>query len=184
MEHAAVKITAELHQSSDLVRFLTKLDSPEMAKAGARGLNEHTHEQRRQSIVRMAATTGVPKGHISGVTRVVRAVPGPSMISMVQTEDAAIPLGKFGNPTWSRDDAGAQATAWNVRRTFPGSFLAKGHVMVRTSKARFPLKILSMAVLANELAKPSRPNVPAAEKFVALDLEKRVLRHVLRALGT
>jgi hypothetical protein len=36
-----VKITAELHQSSDLVRFLTKLDSPEMRAAGARGLNEH-----------------------------------------------------------------------------------------------------------------------------------------------
>lgn len=179
-----MKVTAEFHQSSDLVRFLTKLDSPDLRTAGARGLNEHAQEQRRQSVVRMATTTGVPKGHVAGVTRVVRAKPGTSMMAMVQTEDAAIPLAKFGSPTWSREDRGAQATAWNVRRTFPGSFLAKGQVFVRKSKDRFPLKILSMAVLANELAKPSRPNVPEAQKFVALDLEKRVLRHVLRALGT
>jgi hypothetical protein len=40
-----------------------------------------------------------------------------------------------------------------------------------------------MAVLANELAKPSRPNVPASERFAALDLEKRVVRQVIRTLG-
>lgn len=179
-----MRIAAELHQSSELIQFLMKLNSPEMRTAGARGLNEHAGEQRRQSVVRMATTTGVPKGHVSKVTRVIPAIPSASMVAMVQTQDSAISLAKFGHATWSKSDKGAVATAWNVRRTFPKSFLARGQVMIRTTKSRFPLKILSMAVLANELAKPTRPNVPAAEKFVALDLEKRVLRHVIRALGT
>jgi len=45
------------------------------------------------------------------------------------------------------------------------------------------LKRLSMAVLANELAKPTRPNVPAAEAFMRYDLERRVVRHVVRTVG-
>jgi hypothetical protein len=120
-------------------------------------------------------------------------------LPIFRTSDAAISLAQYGNPVWVRDlnpmadgirggsvssMKGAEATGWNVRRQFPGAFIAGGQVVVRTGKGRTPLKRLSMAVLANELAKPTRPNVPAAERYAALDLEKRVLRHVVRVLGT
>jgi hypothetical protein len=68
--------------------------------------------------------------------------------------------------------------------SFLGAFIAGGQVVVRTSNARFPLKRLHMAVLANELAKPTRPNVPAAERYAAVDLEQRVLRQIIRVIGT
>lgn len=177
--------------------FLAKLDSPAMRAAGAKGLTEHAHEQRRQSIVRIAAYTGVPSSRVSSKTKVKPAVGGPSMQAVVETADRAIPLAEYGSPVWVRDLSpgwkggpvssmrGAEATGWNVRRQFKHAFIANGQVVVRRGPERdAPLKILSMAVLGNELAKPSRPNVPAAAKFAQLDLEKRVTRHVLRALGT
>ncbi|RWM29416.1 hypothetical protein [Mesorhizobium sp.] len=193
-----MKLTATFHQDSELIRFLHKLEGPEMEAAAARGLNEHAEEQKRQSIVRIAETTGVPAGRVRSKTKVVKAVPGQSMMAEVVTADVAIPLAEYGKPEWVRDlnpmadgkrggpvssMRGVEATGWNVRRQFPHSFLANGQVVVRTTRNRFPLKVLSMAVLANELAKPSRPNVPAAERFAALDLEKRVVRNVIRALG-
>ncbi|MER9961649.1 phage tail protein [Mesorhizobium sp. M0045] len=193
-----MKITATFHQDAELIRFLQKLEGPEMQQAAARGLNEHAGEQARQSVVRIAATTGVPAGRVRSKTRVVKAAPGPSMTAEVVTADVAIPLAEYGNPVWVRDlnpmsdgkfggsvssMRGAEATGWNVRRQFPHSFIANGQVVVRTTKDRFPLKVLSMAVLANELAKPTRPNVPASERFAALDLEKRVVRQVIRTLG-
>lgn len=191
-----MKITAEFHQSTQLAQFLAKL-RPGTLRGAARGLNEHAEEQRRQSIVRIVATTGVPAGRMSGKTKVRKARASAAMTASVETADVAIPLAEYGNPVWVRDlnpmadgrrggsvssMRGAEATGWNVRRQFPHSFIANGQVVVRTSKARYPLKRLSMAVLANELAKPSRPNVPAATAFAQLDLEKRVIRHVLRIL--
>jgi len=193
-----VKVSAEFHHSSEFARFIRNLQGPAMRQAGARGLNEHAEEQRRQSVTRIAAYTGVPKGRVGGKTKVVKASPGLFMTAAIQTSDVAIPLAEYGSPVWVRDlnpmadgkrggpvssMRGAEATGWNVRRQFPGAFVANGQVVVRTTKNRHPLKVLSMAVLANELAKSTRPNVPAAERFVAYDLEKRVLRHVMRALG-
>ncbi|RWC91662.1 MAG: hypothetical protein EOS72_03130 [Mesorhizobium sp.] len=193
-----MKLTATFHQDSEILRFLQRLEGPEMELAAARGLNEHAGEQMRQSVVRISTTTGVPAGRVRSKTKVVKAAPGQTMMAEVVTADVAIPLSEYGNPVWVRDlnpmsdgkrggpvssMRGVEATGWNVRRQFPHSFLANGQVVVRTTKSRFPLKVLSMAVLANELAKPSRPNVPAAERFAALDLEKRVVRNVIRALG-
>lgn len=192
-----MKITAEFHQDSELIRFLRKLDGPELQRAAARGLNDHAEEQSRQSVVRISATTGVPAGRVRSKTKVIKAAPGPTMTAAVETADKAIPLAEYGNPVWVRDlnpmsdgkrggpvssMSGAEATGWNVRRQFKHSFIANGQVVVRTSKQSYPLKVLSMAVLANELAKPTRPNVPAAERFAAFDLEKRVVRQVLRTL--
>lgn len=178
-----MKVTAEVHYGTELFAFLRKLDSPLMRQAGARGLSEHADEQRRQSVTRIAASTGVPKARVAGKTRVIRASASGHMTARVRTSDVAIPLGEYGVPRWDPSSRGAEATGWNVRRTFPGAFVRNGQVLIRTSKERYPLKLLSMAVLANELAKPSRPNVPAAGKFAKLDLEKRVVRHVIRALG-
>lgn len=194
-----MKVTATVHQSKDLASFLLKMGGPEIRAAGAMGLNEHAAEQRRQSVVSISSYTGVPRGRVGAKTKVIKASAAGTMEAKVRTSDVAIGLEEYGNPVWVRDQSpsgdgkwggsvssmrGAEATGWNVRRQFPGAFIAGGKVVVRTTKSRFPLKKLHMAVLANELAKPSRPNVPAAEKYVAMDLERRVMRHVIRALGT
>lgn len=180
--------------------FLTKLGSGEIRQAAAMGLNEHAAEQRRQSVTNISTYTGIPKARIGATTRLIKAsASGPFMLATIQTKDKAVGLHEYGKPRWVRDlnpfadgkrggsvssMAGAEATGWNVTRVFPGSFIAHGRVVVRVSKTSRKLKTLSMAVTANELAKPSRPNVPASEAYAAIDLERRVLRHVIRALGT
>lgn len=193
------KIKADFHYQKEFETFIKRLSDPRIRSAAALGLNEHADEQRRVSVTRISAYTGVPKGRVSGATKVIKAGGGATMQAVVRTSDAAISLAQYGNPVWVRDlnpmsdgirggsvssMRGAEATGWNVRRQFPHAFMVSGQVVVRTGAGRTPLKRLSMAVLANELAKPSRPNVPAAERYAAIDLEKRVLRHVLRMLGT
>lgn len=194
-----MKVVGEFHQSKDLMDFLFKMSSPQLRQAAVMGLNEHATEQRRLSVDRITASTGVPKGRVSGATRLIKASAGAEVAeAKIRTTDKAISLAEYGSPVWVRDlnpfsdgkrggsvssMKGAEATGWNVRRQFPGAFIAKGQVVVRTSKNRNSLKILSMAVLANELAKPSRPNVAEAEKYAAFDLEKRVLKQVIRVLG-
>ena len=192
-----MKITATVHQSAEFKAFMQHLGSPRVRDAAAKGLTEHAQEQRRGSIARIVASTGVPRGRVSKM-RVIKAGTGATMEAKIRISDTAIGLHEYGNPVWVRDlnpmadgkrggsvssMKGAEATGWNVRRQFPGAFMANGRVVVRTTKNRTPLKTLSMAVLANELAKPTRPNVPAAEAYAAIDLQKRVLRHVLLALG-
>ena len=188
--------TAKLEKPRNLKTFFVKLGSPEMRQAAARGLNEHTEEVRRQSVTRMTSYTGVPRSRVAGKTKVIKARPSASMVARVQTADQAIGLHEYGAPTWTRDlkpgwkggsvssMSGAEATSWNIRRQFKGTFVAKGKVFVRTGKARdAKLKVLSGAVLANELSKPTRPNVAAAEKYTQIDLERRVMRHIVRVVG-
>ncbi|KQW30763.1 hypothetical protein ASE36_00210 [Rhizobium sp. Root274] len=194
----AVKIRVDVHQAKGFEAFLNSIGT-ELRPAAAMGLNEHVAEQRRQSVVRISDFTGVPKGRVGGKTRLIKASAGATMQAVVRTSDIAIPLAEYGNPVWVRDlnpmadgkrggsvssMKGAEATGWNVRRQFPGAFVANGQVVVRKGKGKGPLKVLSMAVLANELAKPTRPNTKAAEQFAAIDMQKRVMRHVIRALGT
>ncbi len=193
-----MKVTAQVHQAKGFETFLSSFGTV-MRPAAAMGLNEHAQEQRRQSVVRIAQYTGVPQGRVGSKTRVIKAGSGEVMEAKVRTSDVAIPLAEYGNPVWVRDlnpmadgkrggsvssMKGAEATGWNVRRQFVGAFIAKGQVLVRKGNGRGKLKVLSMAVLANELAKPTRPNTAAAEVYAALDLQKRVLRHVIRALGS
>ena len=190
---------ASLVGSADLGRllaFLGKVGGPEMQVAAARGLNEHTKEQRRQAVVSMTRITAIPSGRIGGVTRTINAKPGPFMESKVQVRDRAIGLHEYGNPVWVRDlspkggkgavssMAGAEASGWNRRKVYRGTFVAKGKVFVRKSDGRYPLKMLSGPVLANELAHMKKSTAPGAVKYANLDLERRVLRHVMLALGT
>lgn len=193
-----MKFSAEFKHSTEIANFLANLKSDKMVRAGAHGLNDHAEEQRRTSIVRITGSTGVPRQRVASTMKVIKASPKGVMTAIVRTADKAITLAEYGNPRWVRDlnpmadgvwggsvssMKGAEATAFNVRRQFAGAFITGGQVVIRTSKSRTPLKILSGPVLANELSKPTRPNVPAATKFANLDLERRVMRHVLRALG-
>lgn len=179
-----VKVDARLERLHEMTALVRRLQNLDMAVPAARGLNEHAEEQKRQSIVRISNFTGIPNGRVSGGMSIKRAVPAPSMTATVESRDQAISLGEYGSPTWSRSEAGARATAWNKTRIFPGTFVAKGEVMARQTSARYPLQKLYGPVIPNELSKPTRPNVPASEAFLALDLEKRITRHIIVALGT
>lgn len=119
------------------------------------------------------------------------------MTAIVETRDTAIPLQEYGNPGWKRDlnpgwkggpvssMPGVQATAWGRPHMFKRAFIAKGRVLVRSGPERdAPLWQLWGPTLVSELANKNRPNVPGAERYAALDLEKRVTRHILRSLGT
>lgn len=193
-----VRVTAEPKFRTELQTFLRRLNSPALQQAGALGLNEHAHEQRRQSITRITAITALPRSRVAGPIRVKRAVPGPSMEAQVHVADAPMTLAEYGNPYWVRDMspgrgggavssmAGAEVTAWGKRRQHRGSWTAKGQVWKRSnySDPRSRPKRLWGVILAHELAKPTWKNVAAASRFAALDLEKRVTRHIIRALGT
>lgn len=194
-----MKVEAKSHQTREIELFIKKLGTGKILEAQRLGLNEHADEQRRTSIVRISSYTGVPASRVASKTRVIRAGNSSRMEAKVRTADVAIPLAEYGTPVWVRDlnpntdghwggsvssMRGAEATGWNVRRQFPHAFIAKGHVVVRVGAGRGQLKRLSMAVLANELAKPARPNVPAAEAFMRFDLESRIVRHVVRMVGT
>lgn len=183
MANAPYRVEADFQRPSAFENLIRKLDSAELRTAAARGLSEHADEQKRQSAVRISSYTGVPKSRFNRVTKVIRAS-ASDLTATVRTADSAIMLGEYGNPEWDRSMPGAVATGWNVRRTFRHSFMIGGKLFVRKSKSRTPLKPLSMAVLASELANPNRPNTAGAEALAALDLEKRVTRHVLLTLGT
>lgn len=189
------KLVATLDRSSAFSALVMKLHGPEMVRAAAMGLNEHGAEQRRQSITRVSSFTGVPTGRMSGATKLVKAAPGGAMMVQIETRDAAIGLEEYGSPNWVRDlnpfadgkrggavssMAGVEATAWNRRRVHRGTFFAQGVVWVRQQSGR--LRKIFSAVLANELAKPGWKNTTGAEAYVAMDLERRVVRHVLRVL--
>ena len=192
-----VKVSAEYKRSTAFDVLIGRIVSPAMREAVRAGLNEHAAEQRLQSIVRVTAFTGIPQSRMASKTKVLPAIGETSMTAVVETKDQAIGLAEYGKPVWVRDlnpmadgqkggsvssMAGAEATAWNVRRVFKHAFIMNGRVVVRTGKGSFPVKTLYAAVLPNELAKPERPNVPAAERFAQLDLEQRVTRHILRFL--
>lgn len=155
---------------------------------GARlGLNEHVDEQRRQSVVRISAFTGVPQGYVGSKTRTLKATGGTTMVAGVETKDKALNIAQFGKATWSRSMPGAEVSGWNVRKIYPGAFVAKGKVLKRKTDKRFPLKAIWGPVLANELLrrdwKSAVPNPVMAERFMEQDLAARVLRITAVKLG-
>lgn len=191
-----MKLTVTLQNSAGFEGLLRKLGSPAIAKAAAQGLSEHAHEQRRQSVTRLAGSTGVPKGRVAGVTR-VRVGRGNSMSAQIELRDEAVGLEEYGGPHWVRDlnpfkyghrggevssMAGVEATAWNRRRVHRGTFFAQGVVWKRQPNGH--LRKMFSTVLANELAKPGWKNSEQAKAFMALDLERRVVRHVMRVAST
>ncbi|HTM76111.1 MAG TPA: hypothetical protein VL133_00570 [Devosia sp.] len=192
----ATKLVATLERTSQFSILVQRLQSPAMAAAAAMGLNEHAAETRRQSVARVSAFTGIPRGRVGRVTRVMKAKGGSFMAASVETRDEAIGLEEYGNPHWVRDlnpladgkfggavssMPGVEATAWNRRRIHKGTFFAQGVVWSRQPSGR--LRKIFSTVLANEVAKPGWKNVEGAEAYLQMDLERRVMRHILRVVA-
>ena len=192
----APKIAATFHKKSEIDRFLKNLGGAS-PKAMAAGLNEHAGETKRQSVVRINQVTKVPAGRISRSTSVKRAIPSRGMVAEVRLADKAIGLEEYGHPEWVRDlnpmadgqrggavssMPGVMATGWGNRRAHRGTFFAKGKVFKREKSGK--LRKIYSTVLANELATPDWTNVKGARQFMALDLERRIVRHIQRNLGS
>jgi hypothetical protein len=182
-----MKFSADASRIVTIADMAVKLGGDAIQQAARLGLNEHTREQRRQSIVRVSAFTGVPQGYVSGKTTVRPAAGGAVMESAVVTKAQPMNIAKFGAASWTRAMPGAQATGWNKRQTFKGSFIRNGVVLIRTSGKRNPVRGIYGPSLANELVrrdwKSATPNPLMAERFAATDLSARILRILSVKLG-
>lgn len=191
-----MRLRASLTRTLEIDRFVAALSGPAMRTAGARGLTEHAQEQRRLSVTVMTRMTGLPKGRVGAVTRTHAASAG-GLVAKVVVSDRAIGLHEFGSPVWNADlkpkaygkgvfrgprssSAGAEATGWNRRKVYRGSFIGKGRVLVRKGGK---LKMLSGPVLANELVDRSKTNSKSVEAYMEQDLSNRVMRHIALSLG-
>lgn len=184
-----MKIRAEFERSSEIFRLLAKLSDGSLRSAAAAGLNEHADQQRKDAIVRMAAQTGVSRTRVAGVTRVRRASgAAPVMEAAIETRDRYIPAGTYTYTRWNRTMVGAVHGDWpgSPRKPLRGTFtVAKygGRIYRRLGSARGPIGPVSGPVLPSELLRADMPTRPAAEAFAAIDLERRVTRAVMNALG-
>jgi len=182
-----LRVKAETHRFLSVEALAANLGSDMLQHAAALGLNEHTQEQKRQSVVRISAFTGVPSGYVQSKASIRSASPGPVMNSEVRVRDKALNIGQFGSPVWDRSMTGAEFSGWNVRRTVAGSFVRNGKVMKREGEKRYPLRAIWGPVLASELLrtdwKSSIPNPEMAERFMASDLTARVFRIMSVKMG-
>lgn len=169
-----------------LREYLKRLDNPALARAMRQGLNEHVRLQERQAVTMVSGQTKIPTGRVKSISRVMAARGGGgAMQAGVEFKDAAIPLGEHTFRSWSRAMPGASAGDWTTK-TYPGTFAVPrwgGRIYKRISKGRFPIQRIWGPVLPNELLRPTQPALPAARRLADTDLERRVLKHVLNALG-
>lgn len=119
-----------------------------------RALN-HTGDKTTTQVKRaLAKQTGAKYGAIGKALRVERANYG-SLAYVIHASGGAMSLKEFGPNQTAR---GVSAAPWNKRRVFPHTFgprIAKlgGHVYVRTSPKRFPIKKLWGPIIPNEMVK-------------------------------
>jgi hypothetical protein len=155
--------------------------------AMARGLNEHIVRQEKQAQISLAASTGIPKGHVDSVTTHRKAVPGPTMSAAVRVQDTPIRAGKMTSMQWNRGMTGARHGDWPTYTKkggqTKGTFIGKGVIYRRIGKDRNKLQPIWGPVLPNELLKPSMPTYPAAIGLANADLQRAVVRSLMHAHG-
>lgn len=158
--------------------------SQEVQQAAARGLNEHIRLQERNAVNFLGAFTNQGSARVAGVTKSVKAAPGPAMSALVVVNDKAIAAGEHTGRSWSRSAPGATHRDWKGQ-TLPRTFTVArwgGAIYERTSSTRKPIRKIWGPILANELRKESRPNIGRMRAFAERDVLPRVLRHVGAAL--
>lgn len=190
-----VKVRVETTRMTDLRTLAVSLGSDTLQQAAALGLNEHTQEQKRQSVVRISAFTGVPAGYVRSKASVLNATAGGTMNSEVRVRDKALNVAQFGKPVWSQAMPGAEITGWNVRRMWKGVFVRNGKAYKyagtmdprRGREGRYPIKQIWGPVLPNELIRrdwrSATPNPEMAERYMASDLTSRVFRIMAVKMG-
>lgn len=144
----------------------------------ARALN-HTGDKALTQVKRaLVAQTGAKYGAISKAL-MRRGASAGNPVYRIVARAAAMSLKEFG-PV--RTASGVSAAPWNKRRVFPSSFIVAklgGHVFVRTSRRRFPIKKLWGPVIPNEMLRDMSRQ--AFEATVEQELPAR-LQHEIGAI--
>lgn len=177
---AALRITVDARQLLRMAETFRKA-GVETRPAEARAIN-HTGDKTRTRVIRalvkqMGTTYGVVN---KALGRPIRANPA-SLAYVIRVKGPALSLKEFkARPTRK----GVSAAPWGTRRVFPHSFIAPsmgGHVFVRTSRARFPVKKLWGPAVPNELVR--NQSKAAFEATVATELPARLAYELGRILG-
>lgn len=120
--------------------------------ATARALNRAGTQSRTAIIDALAGQTGLKKGEIRKAFSFVPASSGRLAVRIV-ARGPHTSLSRFGARQTAR---GVSAAPWAKRRVFPSTFIVAklgGHVYVRTSRKRFPIKKLYGPAIPNEMVK-------------------------------
>jgi hypothetical protein len=178
-----LKIDARLERGSGWTVLMNGLGTPKLQQAAAAGLNEHMRLQERQIVRLMAGQTKIPAGRVASVTRRRGAGGGAYTEAAIVVQDAAIPLGQY--TFRSQTPGGVTAGDWNTK-TYPHTFTIKrygGFAYRRVGRKRFPVQKVWGPVLPNEALRTDQPAFPAFERFAMSDMQQRVLKRVMAALG-
>lgn len=128
----------------------------------------------------LAKQVGVKYGTVKAALRQQRASFG-SLTYKIIAKGPALSLKEFGARQTSK---GASAAPWNTRRVFPHSFIAPGmggHVFVRTTDKRFPVKKLWGPAIPNELVRDA--SAATFEHTVDIEFPAYLEREVMAILS-
>lgn len=120
--------------------------------ATARALNRAGTQSRTAIIDALVGQTGLKKGEIRKAFSFVPASSGRLAVRIV-ARGPHTSLARFGARRTAR---GVSAAPWGKRRVFPSTFIVAklgGHVFVRTTAKRFPVKKLYGPAIPVEMVK-------------------------------
>lgn len=146
--------------ASDLIKFeqVFRKIGNQAPHAIRRALN-HTGDKARTQVARqLVKQTGATYGAVRAALNSRPASYGNLRYEIV-ARGSAISLKHFSA---RQTKPGVTAAPWNMRRVFPHTFIVKklgGHVFVRTSRKRFPIKKLWGPAIPNELVRGHTPIV-------------------------
>lgn len=176
---ASVRFEVDARQVSSLVTTIARMGS-EARPAISRALN-HTGGKATTKMARaIAKQAGLAYGKVKAALQDHKASPA-GMVYRITAKGPTLSLKEF-KPRQTQK--GVSASPWGTRRTFPHSFIGGGvlggHVYVRTSKARFPLKKLFGPAIPNEMVRDQSKQ--AFEGTVAMELPARLAHELSRIL--
>jgi hypothetical protein len=167
---------------------LTKNLSPLFAKAGlksiyavGKAIDEVGNKTKTKVIRATAKQAGVKYGRVRGVvsSRQVMGRAGAGQYEIV-ARDATLSLKEFGASKGSR---GITARPWGIMRRFPHAFFGPGgHVYERTSRLRFPIKMLWGPSIPKEMVKDQAEETfhRMVGELLGPAIEKWLLRQVIQ----
>lgn len=188
-----LKIDARLERGAGWTVLMNGLGTPKLQQAAAAGLNEHMRLQERQIVRLMAGQTRIPTGRVSSVTRRRNAGGGAYTEAAIVVQDRPIPLGKYTGNTQTA--SGVRSGDWIKHPEHRGAFVIKkwgGGAFVRLAgdpttrsgrKKKRMVQRLWGPVLPSEALRHDQPAFPAFERFAMSDMQQRVLKRVMAALG-
>lgn len=188
-----IKIDARLERGTGWTRLIDGLGTPKLQAAAAAGLNEHMRLQERNTVRTLGGQTSIPGGRVKSVTRTKPAKAGQQTSASLVVADKAIALGQLTGNT--QDGSGVRSGDWVKHPSHKGAFIIRrwgnlafvrraGDPTTREGRSKKrALQKLWGPVLPSELLREDQPTFPNFERFALSDMQERVLKRVMLALG-